>query len=671
MAHLASYNTGYIDWEPYVPIMFTRFLRCLDLPVNYRQKASCKRHKVEITPIAIWIVSTIGGKSSTLKYLEKFLQTLESFYHSANHGRWASKLRELFRRISYQFVQRVHKERHQKRSWQTAVPETHQLTEGDIDTFVGIMKPIVVYAIYSRQGTADVSQALQHLATLRPAVIVPLVLDKIYATLDSLTEPHKLTAAMQCLVSVARPMVQGARNGYPEGPTHVIPLLLALLPGIDPNDLRKCFVTFQFVSTFILMVPLVDSSGAADHHADLTDEEHAICEASAGLQDFVLQFFDRIFNLIENSALENTRLEQADTDRRSKLESMADNALQSICNVIASQTSPPIFKAVLHRLFAFVRDHILEVKVSGHMLAVMCRAFTKVNPAETLKLLVPHLCDRIHSLLGDGDELLLQMEAEQLDNELLYNLLILSEMLDCNGRALVPYVDELVRILDRTLHLNCRQGALMASKLLDFLLTSLTVIQPFEFRSQPELFCRPVGECLTVRQWGAPGTIRRLGIRWYQPGGDEIAAVQLLLDRYLPAEVQCLERYISGAGPPLTRDQLRRTLHIILAVLGAQTVLPMWKEPAIQLVPSKLEPWAFEMVIGTQQTVTMPDGQNVRQVLIDVMHRLQRKILQIAEDDTKSLFNLIAVSVGVIAHHFNSCNVCVVGYYEYRFGTRC
>lgn len=45
------------------------------------------------------------------------------------------------------------------------------------------------------------------------------------------------------LVSVARPMVEA--NDYKAGPTHVIPLLMAVLPGIDPNDIRKCFITFQ------------------------------------------------------------------------------------------------------------------------------------------------------------------------------------------------------------------------------------------------------------------------------------------------------------------------------------------------------------------------------------------------------------------------------------------
>ena len=56
---------------------------------------------------------------------------------------------------------------------------------------------------------------------------------------------------------------------YPEGPTHVIPLMLATLPGIDPNDMRKSMTTFQFLSTFATLVPLVDSSRAHEFYKSL------------------------------------------------------------------------------------------------------------------------------------------------------------------------------------------------------------------------------------------------------------------------------------------------------------------------------------------------------------------------------------------------------------------
>jgi proteasome activator subunit 4 len=88
--------------------------------------------------------------------------------------------------------------------------------------------------------------------------------------LDTITEPHKLTVSMMCVVAVARPMLE-KKGEYKDGATHVLPLLMSILPGIDPNDSLKCFVSFQFISTFATMVPLVDSSRAYEHWKDLTE----------------------------------------------------------------------------------------------------------------------------------------------------------------------------------------------------------------------------------------------------------------------------------------------------------------------------------------------------------------------------------------------------------------
>lgn len=556
-------------------------------------------------------------------------------------SRWAIKLRELFRKLPYYFVQRLHKERYKKPTWETPVKECHRITEEDIDKFVDIMKPVVIQTVYSRQGTADISQALQHLATLRPKIIIPLVLDKLYATLDSLTEPHKLTAAMQCLVAVARPMLQGPNNDYPEGPTHVIPLLLSLLPGIDPNDLRKCFVTFQFISTFVSMIPLVDTSNASDYWSDLTEEEHTLCEATAGFEDFVLQFFDRVFTLIESSSMEMTRLEQIDNDKRSKLEAMAESALSSICTVIITQTSLDIFKSALRKLYNFVTEHIFETKVSGQMVAIMCRSFVRVQPDYTLKLFIPYLSERLDELMGDNDDIL---KEETLDNELLYNLLILSEMIDCNGTAILPYFDAITKILDRTLQLSCHQGCIMASRLLNLVLIALTVVQPIDYRSSPPPFYEDIKTQLSIRDWGAPGNIHNLGMKWYVPGKEEITRAQDLMMRYLIPELQNMNDYIDDKVT-YTREVMRQKLGIILACFGAQSVLPMWNEPALQLIESRLDSWAFEMVIGPSLTITMPDGSNVRKTVADVMHKLQKKLLKCAEDDIKSFITLICVSI--------------------------
>jgi hypothetical protein len=42
MARLASQNIGEVDWEPYIPQMFSRILRGIDLPVSYKSMKSSK-----------------------------------------------------------------------------------------------------------------------------------------------------------------------------------------------------------------------------------------------------------------------------------------------------------------------------------------------------------------------------------------------------------------------------------------------------------------------------------------------------------------------------------------------------------------------------------------------------------------------------------------------------
>lgn len=92
----------------------------------------------------------------------------------------------------------------------------------------------------------------------------------MYPAMENLIEPHRLTACMNCVVAVSRPMLS-ARKWYPEGRSHVLPLLNLALPGIDPNDFKKCLVTFQMISTFVAQVPIVDCSEAVFVRDDLNE----------------------------------------------------------------------------------------------------------------------------------------------------------------------------------------------------------------------------------------------------------------------------------------------------------------------------------------------------------------------------------------------------------------
>lgn len=59
MAKLASNNIGYIDWDPYIPIMFTRIVRTLNLPVHYKKAVCRSTHRLEMDAVGEWIASVL------------------------------------------------------------------------------------------------------------------------------------------------------------------------------------------------------------------------------------------------------------------------------------------------------------------------------------------------------------------------------------------------------------------------------------------------------------------------------------------------------------------------------------------------------------------------------------------------------------------------------------
>lgn len=227
MTRLSNRVIGYVNFEPHMSSMFTRFLRSFSLPVTYNQVTSSKADKIPTGAMASWIVAHLGGGSSCQDHLDQLLKAIESYFHPANIGRWCQRLKQLLSKLPYCFVTRLHEERYKKTSSGFEVPKHKKLTEKDIDRFVLSMQPVIMQAMFSRFALNDTVKALQSLALLRPEIIIPPLIERMYYTLDSITEPHKLTCVMQCMVAVARPLVQSA-NVYPEGITHVIPLMIAV-----------------------------------------------------------------------------------------------------------------------------------------------------------------------------------------------------------------------------------------------------------------------------------------------------------------------------------------------------------------------------------------------------------------------------------------------------------
>uniref|UniRef100_A0A3P8U0G7 Proteasome activator complex subunit 4B n=1 Tax=Amphiprion percula TaxID=161767 RepID=A0A3P8U0G7_AMPPE len=612
-ARLANDNIGYVDWTPYIPTIFTRILRSLNLPVGVSQMVAPRylTNSYDVGHLVLWITALLGGPGNPgQKQLTCLFNSIASFYHPSNHGRWQSRLMRLLQRLPASVVRRVHRERHAEPSWITLVPECQRLTDEDLQDFTRSLMGATLLAMFSKTGSTDAAYALQNLALLTPELAIPPVLEKTYAAMQTLTEPHTLTATLSCMIGMARSLVS-PNNHYPEGRAHVLPLLMGSLPGVDPNDFSKCMITFQFITTFTTLVPLVDCSSAPSRYSDLSEvrscNTHGQC-----------------FGLIDSSTLEQTR-DETETDTQTHLESLVELGLSSTVSTILTQCSKEIYKVALQKVFNFATSNIFETCVSGRMVADMCRAAAKCHPAESLRLFVPHCCSVIFHITDSQYHTVCVCRAVWC---------VCVSVTRVDGEQLLKYQGDLERILCVCVRLRCKRAYTLACNLLEHTLRSLSLIYPTEYRSTSGDF----DSDLPIRDWGRAGDVAALGVSWHVPSQEEEDFVFQLLSHLLHPELQRIKGHISG-DQPMSRCDLLQSLAIVQhCLLGAGSILP----PLDGL--HAVHP-AFCVHMGRLCVSSPPDDsrENYRESICQTMRLLLHHILEHSEDDTKSLFVIIKI----------------------------
>lgn len=641
-ARLAHDTIGYIDWSPHVSMVFNRFIRSFNLPVGMQKvQVGRSNNTYDIGATITWIVSMMGGPNGAVvqDHIDSFFKALQSFFHPSNLGKWNIKLSGLLMNFPKLVVKRIHRERYKRKDWLLEIPADYKLKDAEITRFVKSMQPVVSVSMFSKYGSHDSAIALRHLANMRPELIIPDLLEKMYPAMENLIEPHRLTACMNCVVAVSRPMLS-ARKWYPEGRSHVLPLLNLALPGIDPNDFKKCLVTFQMISTFVAQVPIVDCSEAVFVRDDLNEEEKELCSATAQFEDFVLLFLDRVFALIESSTQEHTH---GDPARLNPEQTMMEVALSSTFTSVLLQCSTPIYEAALSRLYNFITTSVYETNVGGRFAANLCRAAAKANPKAAVDKFLPLFCQKIKDLMAEHEE---YRTEEHLDDGFLWNLLMLSQIVRCNGEVLVPYKDQLLEVLQLTLHLKCVQGYELAAQLMRYILRALTLHYPLDYRSIADSFDRPVTEYLAINDWAKPGDMDNLGMKWHIPSAEELAFGQSLMDHLLQPE---LEKIMSlSSANPMEKEELVRRLNITLeCILGAGAALPVWKSTAVDLsslnVKTQVPMERFPVSSVTEPLDIHYKGANLRLEVVKTMKHLLKYLTECTEDDTKSLSKLVKI----------------------------
>lgn len=437
---------------------------------------------------------------------------------------------------------------------------------------------------------------------------------------------------------MARALVT-CHNGYTAGRSHVIPILYATLPGIDPNDFKKLSVTLQFLSSFALLVPIVDCSKAHLYYDDLTEEETLICGQTAEFEGFVCGYLDKMFALIESSSQDVTRMEQTDSDSlRSKLETVIESLLQSSTHGILGQCSDEIALVATQKLIDYIKSNLFEPRVAAHLIASLVRVFGRVCGAEIRKSLVPYVINTITKYIAEHDDI---DNLDKQSDEMLYFTILLMSVARSDPNEVIAFVDDIVPILDRISKFKCKVTNKYANAILFNILSNVSTLQTMDVRSMPESATKPLSDFLPIRHWGQKMKADT-PIKWYMPDEKARSVCEMLIHRYLPPILEQFERYVAGECD-LTRDDILRDTSTVLALLKCANFLPNWSnEPPLKLMPTECPVFTKQIRLGFEHLViNMPNGENVRLAIIQSIARLQRKILADHEDDTKSLKAII------------------------------
>ena len=81
--------------------------------------------------------------------------------------------------------------------------------------------PTVLNGMYFKGQVDFFGKILQNLAFLRPEIVIPPVMERLFIAFETLTEPHKLTSNMSSVFSMARSVVHPGAGYCKEAPTQV------------------------------------------------------------------------------------------------------------------------------------------------------------------------------------------------------------------------------------------------------------------------------------------------------------------------------------------------------------------------------------------------------------------------------------------------------------------
>ena len=299
-----------------------------------------------------------------------------------------------------------------------------------------------------------------------------------------------------------------SRQHYPEGASHLLPLLELIIPGIDMNDPLKSFASLMFISHVAMCVPFWDLTEISRNTMDIdeTEIDQIIRIGTSGFEAWILKFLERVFVMFENLPQQ-----YGHHSNNSTMESSLIRLLLHTCEVTFSQLSPSLHNLVIRKIVEFARSNVIPnaTKAIGFLAAAACGSENE----KALPLFITLCKEKILEELEHGASSVHSSSFSTThpfgfhsmsDASLHWYQSILYHVVFLGGIDVYHHRQDLLKVI-RAMTAKChtRRGYKWTFKLIQNILTSLTGVYPLENR------------CVNSAQWNDPGNCERLSIFFF------------------------------------------------------------------------------------------------------------------------------------------------------------
>ncbi|KAL5803775.1 hypothetical protein ACOSQ3_030575 [Xanthoceras sorbifolium] len=663
-------NYNFIDWEFFIPALFTRYLNMFEVPVangsgSYPFSVDVPRNtrflfsNKTITPakaIAKSIVYLLKPGSLAQEHFEKLVNLLEQYYHPSNGGRWTYSLERFLLYLVITFQKRLqHEQKHPDNSRQAEL----YLGKSERTSFVNVVLKLIDRGQYSKNEhlSETVAAATSILSYVDPSSVLPFLACRFHIALETMTATHQLKTAVMSVAFAGRSLFLTSLSTSSVKPVDLgggddvfIELLMIslsnALAGMDANDPPKTLATMQLIGSIFSNIASLD---------DGSDELSfmPMIRFSEWLDEFLCRLFSLLQHLEPSSVL-NEGLNSSATSGTFLVED--GPYYYCMLEILLGRLSKSLYNQALKKISKFVRTNILPGAIAE--VGLLCCACVHSNPEEAvIHLVEPVLLSAISSLKGTpvtgfggrgATDVSVLTKAKPtispaLETAIDYQLKILSVTISYGGPALLRYKDLLKEAIVSAFDSPSWKVNVAGDHLLRSLLGSLILYYPVD---QYKCILRhPAAPAL--EEWVSTKDYNDdeqfIGPEWHVPSDKEVQFANELLDLHFQSALDDLLRICQTklhSDPGNEKEHLKVTLLRIESTLqGVLSCLPDFSPSSRnEMIEDPGPPFLIAGASGSSVGST-----ELREKAADIIHASCKYVLEKKSDDSILLILIIRI----------------------------